>query len=56
MISQASSKATPVHVDQEAHQLNDRDGRVGVIQLDRDLFRKLGQRVALLKVSADDVL
>ena len=40
MICQASSHGSAVHVDQQPHQLGDRDARMRVVELDRRLSRQ----------------
>ena len=56
MISQARSHSTPVDVDQQAHQFGDADRRMGVVELDRDLFRERVDVAVLLEMAADQVL
>mmetsp|Transcript_13500 Transcript_13500/g.35937 ORF Transcript_13500/g.35937 Transcript_13500/m.35937 type:complete len:419 (-) Transcript_13500:13-1269(-) len=48
------SEAVLVH--EEAHELDDGDGGVGVVELDGDLGVELGERAVLLEEAADGVL
>ena len=43
-------------VDQEAHQLGDRDRQVGVVGLDRDLIGQEAETVLLLDMPAQQIL
>ena len=43
VMSQASSQPIAVLVDEQAHQLGDGDGRMGVVELDGELLRKVLQ-------------
>ena len=45
-----------VHVDQEPHQLGDRDRRMGVVELDRELVGEVGQILVGVEMAPDDVL
>jgi hypothetical protein len=44
-----------MQVDEDPHQLRDRDRRVGVVELDRVLLRELVEGLVDLLVAADDV-
>ncbi len=48
--------ADTVNIDQEPHQLRDRDGRVRVVQLDRHLVGELRNVAVLFQVTVDEVL
>ena len=43
-------------VDQQAHQLRNREHRVGVIKVDRGFLRQVGVGFVQLMVAAEDVL
>ena len=45
-----------VEVDENAHQLGDRDRGMGIVELDRHLVGKVLDRAELLEVAADEVL
>ena len=46
----------PFVVDEHAHQLRDPDGRVGIVQLDRDLVSEVVERLVSALVAPDDVV